>query len=80
MDTMILTKEDGTTEEVEIVITFKLERFNNNDYVFYRIKDKYYGARFIEENGSSNLITDLSSEEKESLSEIFKKMHEGGII
>jgi len=80
MDTMTLTKKDGTTEEVEIVMTFKIEKYNNNDYVIYKSQEKYYAARFIEKEGNTELITELSDEEKAGVTKIFKKLHEGGII
>ncbi|HHW69509.1 MAG TPA: DUF1292 domain-containing protein [Tenericutes bacterium] len=80
MDTMTLNKLDGTTEEVEIMMTFKLERFNDNDYVIYKSLDKFYAARYVENNGITNLETNLSEDEKEDLSKVFNKLREGGII
>ena len=80
MDKMILNKIDGTTEEVEIVRSFKLENLNQDDYVIYKNNNKYYGAKYIENNGNTDLITDLSDMEKNALSEIFDKLSKGGII
>lgn len=80
MDKMTLNKSDGTTEEVEIVMTFKLENFNNDDYVIYKNNEKFFGAKFFEKEGNTELITDLSDEEKEAVSNLFNKLHEGGII
>ena len=80
MDTMTLNKEDGTIEEIEIVITFKLENFNNDDYVIYKTNNEFFGAKYIEKSGNTELITDLSDEEKKSLSEIFEKLRKEGII
>lgn len=80
MDTMILNKQDGTKEEIEIVTTFKLEKFNNYDYVIYRINNEFFAAKCIEKEGNTDLQTDLSDEEKKSVTEIFKKLCEGGII
>ena len=34
---ILLTKKDGTQEEVELIMTFKIDKFNS-DYVFYRNK------------------------------------------
>ena len=36
MDKMLLNKNDGTSEEVEIVMTFKLKEISDDNYVFYR--------------------------------------------
>lgn len=77
---MTLNKSDGSTEEIEIVMTLKLENINNNDYVIYKSKDKYFGARYLEENGNTELITDLSDIEKKSLSELFDKLNNGEMI
>lgn len=81
MDIITLNKIDGTTEKVEIVICFKLENISkNNDYVFYKSNNKYFGARYIEKDGNTNLITDLSNEEKVALSNIFDKLRKAGVI
>jgi hypothetical protein len=80
MDTMILNKADGATEEVEIVMTFKLEKFNNDDYVIYKNNDKYYAAKYVENGENTDLTTDLSDDEKQSLSEMFDKLRNGGIL
>jgi len=80
MDTMILNKKDGTTEEIEIMMSFKLEEFNNSDYVIYKSNDEYYAAKYKEIGGNTELITDLSDKEKNSLSKIFDKFKKGGIL
>lgn len=80
MDTMTLNKNDGTTETVEIVMTFKLDKFNNDDYVIYKSNDKYFGARYLEKDENTDLITDLSDDEKKALSDIFDKFRKGGMI
>lgn len=81
MDTMILNKKDGTTEEVEIMMSFKLEEFNNSDYVFYKNNEgAYFAAKYIEKDGNTELITDLSENERNVLSRIFDKFKKGGIL
>lgn len=80
MDTMTLTKTDGTTEEVEIVITFKLEELNDKDYVIYKSNGEYYGASFIEKDNITELDTNLTFEEQEKMTQVFEKLHKGGII
>ena len=80
MDTMTLTNVDGTTEEVEIVMTFKLENINNKDYVIYKSKGEYYGASFLENNDITELDTNLSTEEQEQMAQVFETLHKGGII
>jgi len=80
MDTMTLTKTDGTTEEVEIVITFKLEELNDKDYVIYKSNGEYYGASFVEKDNITELDTNLTFEEQEKMTQVFEKLHRGGII
>ena len=81
MDIIKLKKADGTTEEVEIVMTFVLEKFNNNDYVIYKDKDnQHYGAKYVENDGNISLDTDLTEEEKEALTNIYTKLLKGDIV
>jgi hypothetical protein len=77
---MTLMKNDGVTEDVEIVMTFKLDNFNDKDYVIYKSNDEYFGASFVEKDDVTELDTDLSLEEQEKLSELFEKLYEGGVI
>lgn len=79
MDKMKLTKNDGTIEEIEIVTTFKIDKYNN-DYIIYKSNNKYYAARYYEKNNNIDLDTNLTKEEKQSLEEVFDKLHKGGII
>lgn len=80
MDKLILTNIDGTTLEVEIVATFKIQELGDSDYVIYKDNNKYFGARYEETNGTVDLITDLSDNEKKLLNEVFDKLCEGEII
>lgn len=80
MNAMILKKIDGTTEEVEIVMTFKLEEISDKDYVIYKSNGDYYGASFVVKNDITDLDTNLTFEEQEQMNEVFEKLHKGGII
>ena len=80
MDAMTLTKIDGTTEEVEIVMTFKLEEISDKDYVIYKSNGDYYGASFVVKDDITDLDTNLTFEEQEKMNEVFEKLHKGGII
>lgn len=79
MDKMKLNKIDGKKEEIEIVTTFKIDKFNK-DYIIYKSNNKYYAARYYEKNNNIDLDTELTDEEKQSLEEVFEKLHKGGII
>ena len=80
MNTMTLTKSDGTTEEVEIVMTFKLEEISDKNYVIYKNNGDYYGASFIVKGNITDLDTNLSFNEQEQMNKVFEKLHKGGII
>lgn len=80
MDKMILTKSDGTNEEIEIIMTFKLENISDKDYVIYKSNGDYYGASFVIKDDITDLDTNLTFEEQEQMNEVFEKLHKGGII
>ena len=80
MDKMILNKNDGTAIEVEIVMTFKLEKYNNNDYVIYKHSNEYFGAKYKEENEITTLDTNLSNNEKKDLNKAFEELSKIGVI
>ena len=80
MDSMTLIKSDGTEVEVEVILTFKIKEFNNKDYVIYKDNEKFYAASYSDDGESVSLDTDLSDEEKVALSDMFKKLKQGGVI
>ena len=80
MNTITLTKNDGTTEEIEIVMTFKLEEISDKDYVIYKSNGDYYGASFVVKDDITDLDTNLTFEEQEQMNEVFEKLHKWGII
>lgn len=79
MNYMTLRKKDGTTCIAEIVITFKLDN-NANDYVIYKCDNEYYCARYSDDGVKTDLITDLTIEEKKILSNIFENLMKEGIL
>lgn len=80
MDNMTLIKTDGSEIEVEIITTFQIKEFDNNDYVIYKDEDKFYAAKYIDDGENVSLITNLSDKEKIALSDVFKKLKQGGVI
>ena len=80
MDSMTLIKSDGTEVEVEVILTFQIKEFNNKDYVIYKDNEKFYAASYNDDGESVSLDTDLSDEEKIALSDMFKKLKQGGVI
>ena len=80
MDSMTLIKSDGTEVEVEVILTFQIKEFNNKDYVIYKDNEKFYAASYNDDGESVSLDTDLLDEEKIALSDMFKKLKQGGVI
>ena len=68
-DYIIITKEDGSKEQMEVVSTFTLEE-NQKDYIIYKSiwDEKHYYAASYDKH--SKLNSDLSDGEKEKLNKI----------
>jgi len=79
MDKMILNREDGTAIEVEIVMTFKIKKYNNN-YVIYKLNNEFFGAKYIEKNENTVLDTSLTDDEKAELNTVFENLSKMGVI
>ena len=65
----------GVLEKMELLAQFNLEQFNKN-YIIYKNLDShnlhFYAAAYeMTEDGSSNLNTDLSADEKNAINAIF---------
>ena len=80
MDTMTLIKSDGSEVEVEVILTFQIKEFDNKDYVIYKDENKFYAAKYVDDGENVTLITSLSDKEKVALSDVFKKLKQGGVI
>ena len=76
MNNMILTLSDGSTKEVELVVKFKLDKFND-DYILYKLNDEYYAAKYVEEGENTRLITSLSDIEKKALTRVYDLLVKG---
>ena len=77
MNIMTLNKSDGTTQEVELVARFKLDKFDH-DYIFYKLNNDHYAAKFIEDDNNTTLITTFSKEETLALTKIYESLVKGG--
>ena len=65
----------GILEKMELLAQFNLEQFDKN-YIIYKNLDKqnlhFYAAAYeITDDGSSNLNTNLSSDEKNAINAVF---------
>lgn len=79
-DYITIAKADGTSEQMEVVATFKLEE-TSKDCIIYRSlqENKYYAAQYDKNSDYSVLNTDFTPEEKEQLNKIFETLNKGGI-
>lgn len=78
-DFITIAKIDGSSEQMEVVATFKLEESSKNCIIYKSINDqKYYAASYDTDLDYSNLNTDFSESEKEQLNKIFNTLNFGG--
>lgn len=74
-DFITVIKSDGSSEQMEVVLTFKLEETSKNCIIYKSINNQnYYAASYDEDTEYSNLNTNFSDKEKEYLNEIFKEL------
>ena len=80
-DYITIAKANGTSEQMEVVATFKLEETAKNYIIYKSLNDeKYYAASYNSDSDYSNLNTDFTDKEKEQLNQIFKALNTGGEI
>ena len=80
-DYITISKADGTTEQMEVVATFKLEETSKNCIIYKSLNsEKYYAASYNDDLDYSSLNTDFTDKEKEQLNQIFKALNYGGEI
>ena len=78
-DIIYVTNDEGVTEEMEVVITFKLEESNKNCIIYKNIKsedERYYAAQYDKNNDITTLDTNFTDIEKEQINTIFKNIKE----
>lgn len=78
-DYITIIKNDGSTEQMEVVATFKLED-TSKDCIIYKslLDNKYYAASYESDLDYSNLNTKFTEKEKEQLNKIFETLNYGG--
>ncbi len=80
-DYITVSKADGTTEQMEVVATFKLEETAKNCIIYKSLNsERYYAASYNDDLDYSSLNTDFTDKEKEQLNQIFKALNYGGEI
>ena len=78
-DYITITKNDGSTEQMEVVATFRLEDTGKDCIIYKDLQgNKYYAASYNGDLDYSNLNTEFTENEKEQLNQIFKILNYGG--
>lgn len=77
-DYIDIYKKDGTTEKMEVVATFDIEKYKSHYIIYKSIEDKnkYYAASYTGDIKNSYLNTNLTDEEKKDILEIFNSLNE----
>ena len=78
---IVVSKDDGTTEEMEVVLLTKLEN-SDKQIIFYKSKmnNEYYVSAFNKNTDDIDLNVDFTEQEKEQIQKLFDSLAERGII
>ncbi len=78
---IIVTKEDGTSEEMEVVLLTKLEN-SGKQIIFYKsnINNEFFVSAFNKNNDDIDLNVDFTEQEKEQIQKLFDSLVERGIV
>lgn len=80
-DYITITKNDGSTEKMEVVATFRLEDTSKDCIIYKDLHgNKYYAASYNNSLDFTNLNTDFTEKEKEQIKQIFDELKNGGEI
>ena len=73
-------KEDGTSEEMEVIMAFKLEE-SGKDCLIYKsnVDNKYYAASYNKDLDYTDLDTNFTDREKDQIQAVFNTFNGGGI-
>ena len=78
---IIVTKDDGTSEEMEVVLLTKLEN-SGKQIIFYKsnINNEFFVSAFNKNNDDIALNVDFTEQEKEQIQKLFDSLVERGIV
>jgi len=80
-DYITITKNDGSTEKMKVVATFRLEDTSKDCIIYKDLQEnKYYAASYNNYLDYTNLNTEFTEKEKEQLNQIFEALKYGGEI
>ena len=73
-----VNKADGSSEQMEIVSTFRLEETNKDCIIYKGADNKLYAASYTGELENAVLDTNFTDMEKEQLNNIVRELTNGG--
>lgn len=76
-DYITITKDNGSKEQMEVVMTFRLEESNKDCIIYKDTNERYYAGYYNSDLENSELYVDFTDLEKEQLKIIFNELHEG---
>ena len=78
---IIVAKEDGTSEEMEVVLLTKLEN-SGKQIIFYKsnINNEFFVSAFNKNADDIDLNVDFTEQEKEQIQRLFDSLAERGIF
>lgn len=71
-DLITINTKDGKEKIAELVAKF--EALGVGEYVIYKLDGELYGAKYEFDGSKTNLITDLSDNEKQMLNEMLHRL------
>ena len=72
-----VVKKDGSTEEMEIIASFKLNESGKNCLIYRSNSNEYYAASYDNLSDGMDLNTDFSDYEKEQIERVFETLYGG---
>jgi len=79
-DFITIIKEDRSSEQMEVVTTFRLEETAKDCIIYKSFDGHYYAASYDSNTDYSNLNTNFTEEEKKQLNKIFEELKNGGEV
>ena len=80
-DYITITRNNGSTEEMEVVATFRLEDTSKDCIIYKDLQgNKYYAASYNNDDlDYTNLNTEFTEKEKNQLNQIFETLNYGEV-
>ena len=70
-----VVKEDGSTEEMELITSFRLNDSGKNCLIYRSNSDEYYAASYDELNDEIDLNTNFTDNEKDQIVKVFDTLY-----